>query len=480
MVTGTDYLVIGTGASGLAFADALMAEADVEVTLIDRRKAPGGHWLDAYPFVRLHTPSAYYGVSSLALGEDRIDRFGENAGYYERATGKEVVDHFAEATQRLIDGGRTRVLTHHEHVGTETDGERVKDLSTGKIHTVAVRRKVVDAHYLEGSIPATHMAPFEVAAGVRVIPVNDLPAAAGSDCSYAVLGSGKTAVDACVWLLENDVESDRIRWIRPRDAWFYDRSHFQPLEQVGGIMEGNALDAEAGAKATDIQDLFERLESSGRLVRIDTAYRATMYRGTMLSTRELEALRQIRDIVRLGRVRGIETDRIVLDRGDIKSSRDILHVDCTALGLSNAPATSIFQPGRIVLQQIRHLSPCFNAALIGYVEAHRDDDEDKNRLCPPNPYASGIGDWPRMISRTWITEGRWLNEPDVSGWVAQSRLNLMRALPDHAAAPPVQDAVSRYLTHVRPAIERLRQLNGASSVGREEEGGAVNRPTPPV
>jgi cation diffusion facilitator CzcD-associated flavoprotein CzcO len=77
----TDYLVVGAGASGLAFVDALVAEADVEVTMIDRRAAPGGHWLDAYPFVRLHTPSAYYGVNSLPLGEDRIDPDGENAGF---------------------------------------------------------------------------------------------------------------------------------------------------------------------------------------------------------------------------------------------------------------------------------------------------------------------------------------------------------------------------------------------------------------
>jgi cation diffusion facilitator CzcD-associated flavoprotein CzcO len=90
VVIATDYLVVGAGASGLAFADALVAEGDAVVTVIDRRAAAGGHWLHAYPFVRLHTPSAYYGVNSLALGEDRIDQVGENAGYYERATGDEV------------------------------------------------------------------------------------------------------------------------------------------------------------------------------------------------------------------------------------------------------------------------------------------------------------------------------------------------------------------------------------------------------
>jgi hypothetical protein len=468
MLINADYLVVGAGASGLAFADALVAEADVEVTVIDRRGAPGGHWMDAYPFVRLHTPSAYYGVSSLALGEDRIEQAGENTGFYERATGGEVREHFAEAARRLTESGRVRVLTRHEHLGAGSDGQQVRDLSTGELHDVAVRRRVVDARYLEGSIPATHAVSFQVAPGVRLVPINDLPAAARAGCSYAVVGSGKTAVDACMWLLDNDVQPDRIRWIRPRDAWFYDRRHFQPLEQVGAIMEGNALDAEAGAQAENVEDLFERLEASGRVARIDPAWPARMYRGTMLSARELEALRQITDVVRLGRVRRIEADRIVLEHGETPTGPGVLHVDCTALGLRDAPATPIFQPSRIVLQPVRHLSPCFNAALVGFVEAHREDDADKNRLCPPNPYASSIEDWPRMISRTWRTEGRWLNEPDLSAWVANSRLNVLRALPDHAAEAPVQTAVKRYLTHVRAAIERLKQLDESGGVQRSE------------
>jgi NAD(P)-binding Rossmann-like domain len=463
VLVSTDYLVVGAGASGLAFADALVAEADVEVTVIDRGHAPGGHWLHAYPFVRLHTPSAYYGVNSLALGEDRVDQAGENAGYYERATGEEVCAYFAEAAVRLTQTGQVRVLTRHEHLGGGSNGEQVRDLSTGQLHDFAVRRKVVDAHYLQASIPATHAAPFGVAPGARVVPVNDLPAAARSASSYTVLGSGKTAADACIWLLDNDVAPDRIRWIRPRDAWFYDRSHFQPLEQVGSIMEGISLDAEAGAHAANVEDLFERLDASGRLMRIDPSWPASMYRGTMLSARELAALQQIADVVRLGRVRRIEGDRIGLERGETETGPDVLHVDCTALGLNNAPATPIFQPGRIVLQQVRQLSPSFNAALVGFVEAHRDDDADKNRLCPPNAYASSIEDWPRMMNRTWRTEARWLSEPDLSTWVANSRLNLLRALPDHAAEQSAQTAIKRYLTYVGAAIERLEQLNGSAS-----------------
>jgi hypothetical protein len=456
----TDYLVVGAGASGLAFADALVAETkNIEVTVVDRQPAAGGHWLHAYPFVRLHTPSAYYGVNSLALGEDRIDQAGENAGYYERASGDDVCEHFAAAAAALASTRRVRVLTRHDYLGSGSDGEQLRDLNTGELHDIAARHKVVDARYMEASIPATHRPPFDVATGARIVPVNQLPNAAQTASSFAILGSGKTAADACVWLLDNNVDPDRIRWIRPRDAWFYDRRHFQPLEQVGAAIEGLSLDAEAGAEAVNTDDLCERLEASGRLVRIDPSWPATMYRGTMLSTRELEALRQIGDVVRLGHVRRIEADRIVLERGETETGPGTLHVDCTALGLPNAPATPIFQTGRIVLQQVRHLSPCFNAALIGFVEAHRNDDPEKNRLCPPNPYPSSIEDWPRMMSRTWKTEGRWLSEPDLAAWAANSRLNLLGALPDHATEPPVQAALQRYLTHVTTAVERLAQFD---------------------
>ena len=50
---------------------------------------PGGHWLEAYPFVRLHQPSSYYGVNSLPLGSETIDRQGANEGMYERASAAE-------------------------------------------------------------------------------------------------------------------------------------------------------------------------------------------------------------------------------------------------------------------------------------------------------------------------------------------------------------------------------------------------------
>jgi hypothetical protein len=459
----TDYLVIGAGASGLAFADSLIAEdADAEVTLVERRPGPGGHWLDAYPFVRLHIPSAFYGVNSLRLGEDRIDEDGENAGFYERATGAQVCSYFAEVAARLVDSGRVRTVYGHEHVDPEAGGGRVRDLRSGDVREFGIRRRLVDARYLEASIPATSPGMFEVEAGARVVPVNDLPAELESAERFTVLGAGKTAVDACTWLLDNGVAPERIRWVRPRDMWFHHRRHFQPLDLVGDNMDGISLDAEAGANAADIDDLFERLEESKRLFRIDPSVRATMYRGTMLSPGELEALRRIEDVVRLGRVRRIEMDRILLEHGEVETDGDVLHVDCTAYGLRAAPPAPIFDGDRIIIQQVRQNSPTFNAALIAFVEARRDDDEERNRLCPPNPYASSIEDWPGMTRRTFQVEQRWLGEPDLVEWMAASRLNLLRGLPERAGEPGVQAALERFLGNVGPATERLAELDAST------------------
>src|SRR6185369_8719114 len=68
----TDYLVVGAGAMGMAFTDALIDHADVHVTLVDRRHAASGHWLDAYPFVQLHQASVFYGVASTVLGTGAV------------------------------------------------------------------------------------------------------------------------------------------------------------------------------------------------------------------------------------------------------------------------------------------------------------------------------------------------------------------------------------------------------------------------
>ena len=70
----TDYLIVGSGAVGMAFADTLLSETDARIMIVDRYAKPGGHWNVAYPFVSLHQPSQFYGVSSKELSNGRIDQ----------------------------------------------------------------------------------------------------------------------------------------------------------------------------------------------------------------------------------------------------------------------------------------------------------------------------------------------------------------------------------------------------------------------
>jgi len=74
-----------------------MTHSGGALTLVDRRHAPGGHWIDAYPFVRLHQPSSVYGVASVPLGQGTIDRARRNAGLYETAGADEIRGYFLRA-----------------------------------------------------------------------------------------------------------------------------------------------------------------------------------------------------------------------------------------------------------------------------------------------------------------------------------------------------------------------------------------------
>jgi hypothetical protein len=456
----TDYLIVGAGAAGMAFADAIVTHSDADVVLVDRRHRPGGHWNDAYPFVRLHAPSANYGVNSMPLGNDSIDTHGSNAGFYELASGTAIVEYFTRVLrERLIPSGRVRFLGLHDYESSG-QGHRLTSRLTGETSEVTVGRKVVDARYLHTEVPATHTPNYEVDPGVRVVPVGGLAAQREPASGYTVVGGGKTGIDACLWLLDNGVDPDRIRWIRPRDAWLTDRASMQPLHMVASVVEGRSRDLEALAEGSSVEDVFLRLEEAGRQMRIDPDVTPTMHHCATASRDDLAALRRIRNVVRLGRVRRIGRDEVVLDDGTLPSDAAHQYVDCTAIGLNRAPARPVFERDRITLQLVRTCQPSFSTALIGYVEATRDDIDVKNRLCPPNPAPDTPLEWLRNIGVTAAASAAWAAEPDVQQWVENSRLNLAKGIPDHLGEPRMREALSRLEKFTEPGNRRLAELAG--------------------
>lgn len=455
----TDYLIIGAGASGMAFADTLIAESDADVVMVDRRHRPGGHWNDAYPFVRLHQPSAFYGVNSRRLGRDRIDEVGPNAGFYERATAAEICDYYARVLdEHLLPSGQVRFFGMCDYRGDGSDENRFVSRLSGETTTVRARRKVVDATYLETSVPATHTPSFDVDPEARLIPPNELVRLTDAGTGYTVIGSGKTAMDTCTWLLDNGVAPETIRWIRPRDAWVLDRAWLQPLDLVVSVIEGVAHELESAALAEDVEDLFRRLEACGQLARLDPDVEPTMFRGAILSEAERDSLRRIENVIRRGRVKHLGTDRIVLEEGSIPTDRGQVHVDCTAVGLRAAPPRPMFEPGRITVQTVQSGLTPFNAALLGYVEASRGDDAEKNRLCPPNPYPSAAVDWIAGVYIRSRAQAAWLDDRDLRAWLERSRLYVARGARDRMDDPRMQSAVTRLLENTEPALANLERL----------------------
>jgi hypothetical protein len=460
----TDYLVVGAGAAGLAFTDALIDACDADVVMVDRRHGPGGHWNDAYPFVRLHAPSALYGVNSRRLGTDAIDRDGPNAGCYPRATAAEICGYYQQVLEEeLLASGRVRFFGMSDYSAAGNEHQFTSRL-TGKTTTVRVRKRVVDARYLEPSIPATHVPPFGIEPGARLIPVNDLVGVSGPASGFTILGGGKTAIDACLWLLGAGVPPEAIRWIRPRDAWLLDRAFQQPLKLLPQLMEGVSLYLEAAAQAEGVSDLFRRLEACGQLIRLDAGVEPTTFRCATVSQDELVSLRSIRNVVRLGRVTHIGPDRIELAEGSVPADRGQVHVDCSGSGLRPKPARPVFNGSVITLQAIRACQPVFSAALTGYVEATCDDAR-KNRICPANRHPDAAADWIPLICTAQRAEIIWATDPDVSSWMQRSRLNATCGMADHQEDPQMKSALARLFDNMEPAISKLETLTAGIGVG---------------
>jgi len=441
----------------MAFADALTRHAEVRVALVDRRHSPGGHWRDAYPFVRLHQASCFYGVASTVLGSGSIQREGPEAGLHERARAAEVCTYYDRVlNEQLVPSGRVEFHPNCEYVG---DGSFVSRVS-GQHYQAGPDCRIVDARYLAPEIPATSAPPFGVAEGVRALPVNELPELETAPEEFVIVGAGKTATDACVWLLESGVDPDSICWVRPREPWMFNRAVVQPNPAVFIGMTADVMEAASAASSPD--DLFLRMEAAGLMLRIDPLVTPTMAKTPTLAQWELDLLRGIERVVRLGHVRGIEPGRIELDDGDVAIRREAVVVHCAASGLQYPPLIPIWGEGAITIQPVRAGFPCFGAALIGYVEATREGDAEKNRVCRPSPLSNTPTDWALMQVLGGRASRAFTAEPDIKEWIDGVALNPARIPPGRAVDADVAAVEERLRTASGSGTAALAELAGLS------------------
>lgn len=458
----TDYLVVGSGAVGMAFADTLLTETDARIVLVDRNHKPGGHWNQAYSFVTLHQPSSFYGVSSRELSSGRKDEVGLNKGLQELASGAAVSAYFDDVMrQRFLPSGRVSYYPMCDYTGDFDGDYRFESRLTGQRFEVSVGRRVVDATWLKTTVPLTHTPSFTVAPGVRFMPPNGLPQIDAAPEGFVVIGGGKTGIDTCLWLLASGADPDSIRWIVSRDGWLLNRRNTQPTEEFFSDSIGaQAVQYEAIAGAESIDDMFERLEAAGYFLRLDPAVRPTMFHGATVSEPELDELRRIRNVVRLGKVQMLEPDRIVLDRGTLPTGPQQVHVDCSASAIRNLKTRPVFEGERITLQTVRPYQPVFSASFIAHIEAISDDEAVKNQICGIVPLPNSDTDYLRLTAASLRNQQVWSKVPGLREWLCGNRLDGFSKLVASVREDETDklEVLGRMRASAAPAMAKLQQF----------------------
>lgn len=464
MVLETDYLIIGAGAVGLAFADTLFDEdPDAHITFVDMHAKPGGHWNDAYSFVALHQPSAFYGVNSMEMGEDRLDDHGPNTGFYPLASGGEVSAYFEQLmNRRFLPSGRVRYFPLSEYLeGGDPGTARFRNILSGVESEIKVRRKTVDATYYKTSVPATHKRKFEVAGSTQLAIPGDLPDLwkRGQNLPehYVILGAGKTAMDVGVWLLLAGVDPDAISWVRPRESWLMNRRYTQPgadfFEDSVGVQVAHMKAAET-AESGD--DLCAKLGEDGFMLRLDPDATPEMFHYATISEGEVELLRKINNIIRHGRVAAVAPGEMTFADTKEIVPENSLFIDCTATAVdfrAHNKTTPIYDGERITLQALHVPLVTFSAAIAAFIEANFDNDEQKNALARPGPLTDTPNTYPLAFLNNMLNRGAWSQDPKIATWLAKSRLD------------PIGPTIAKLMAEGSPKLAVLGQFQAAIPEG---------------
>jgi len=171
-------------------------------------------------------------------------------------------------------------------------------------------------------------------------------------------------------------------------------------------------------------------------------------------------LQQIKNVVRLGRVNGLETERIVFEKGSIETSTGHLHVDCSARAISNLVMKPVFDGKTITPQTVRPFQPVFSAAFIAHVEANYPDEQTKNKICRVVPLPDRATDWIPMTLAMMVNQQCWSQDEGLRDWLLRNRLDgfskLVRsAAPDNAEHQAILQRLRRYAT---PAAAKLQKF----------------------
>lgn len=380
-----DYLVIGSGASSIAFVDTLLTELPTaKIVMIDKKQAPGGHWVDAYGYVHLHQPSLLYGVASRQLEGNWLKLLvGKmTLPWKHRASKHEILTHFKQFVDDKQASGQ---LTYFPNCSYDFEQEvegNVHRFSTNdgkKTYSVEVSEKMVNGILGECIIPSKVPPKFPIDEGISIMTPNQIydshhAKTLERKTHYVVLGAGKTAMDAVVYLQRHaNVKTQNISWVISNDVWMLARegpgspwSYSEALLRHDGDQDKACLE----------------LEQTGAFVRLSKDVTPTKFRFPVIGKDELKLLRQIKNLIRRGRVSAIKQDRnrVLVQFEDnngicIPSTTvaDTVFIHCTSPGPFNGNATDeVFVTDKQLNLNLLYAPPVsVSMSSIAYLEAAR-------------------------------------------------------------------------------------------------------------
>jgi len=348
-----DYLVVGSGAVSIAYIDTLLTELpSVKIVLIDQKAAPGGHWNDAYGFVKLHAASMLYGVASRQLEGNWLKLIMTKfmLPWTHRATKLEILDYFQTIVDEKVAAGQLEYYPSSQYDFSSSSSKTHKFSTSGDAdktgtditYEVGVRIKFVNGVLGMNEVPSRAPLRFPVDEGVRVMTSDDIYNRHLEDKSfgknkqrhYIILGAGKTGMDAIIYLQRNmGVKESQISWVIPNDVWMLlrDKGQGTPWSWARALLE-NDCDRDKAALA---------LEEQGKFVRLSKDFQPTKLKFPVIGSDELTYLRKVSKFIRLGRVTGIRqnADQITVEFGSNNepwippyAANDLVFVHCASPG----------------------------------------------------------------------------------------------------------------------------------------------------